>query len=324
MWNLEIAGFSFYVLFYNFIIYSFFGWIWESCFVSVQKGEWINRGFLNGPLIPLYGSGATLVYMMIAPIQEHPSYVFLVGMTAATILEYITSYVMEKLFHAKWWDYSNYRYHFQGRICLLASLFWGFLSLLMADVFQPFVDSIIAAIPRRIGEVAGVAIGTGFIVDVVITVIYTVQWDKKLEELEHIREEFTEYLEGTRLYETKEDIRIQLERLSLSGYAEGFRSFRDELDEKYDDLVERFRERKESYPEFVSAEMKEFKEEFKEEITERMNHILSKYQNRLSGSSFVEKRLLKAFPTMKITRDTAFLEDMKAFRDKVRKKIKED
>ncbi len=319
MWDVEIAGFSLYFLFYNFILYSFFGWIWESCFVSLQKRRWVNRGFLNGPLIPLYGSGATLVYVLIYPMHNQPTYVFIAGMIIATVLEYITSYVMEKLFHAKWWDYSNYRYHFQGRICLVASLFWGFLSLLMTDVLQPFIISVIEWIPRQVGEAAGVVIGIGFITDTVITVVYTVQWDKKLAEMERIREEFTEYLEGTKLYETAEEIKDRLERLSMAGYIEGFRSFKVELNEKYDEQLEKFRERKEAYPELFSTEVKEIKTELKEEITERINHILNKYQKRLSGSSFVEKRLLNAFPTLKITRNRAFLEDMKSFKKEIKK-----
>lgn len=300
MWNIEIVGFSVYFLFFNFVLYSFLGWIWESCFVSFQNKRWINRGFLNGPFIPLYGFGATLIYMVIFPIQERPTYVFVIGMLFATVLEYVTSYVMEKLFHAKWWDYSNYRYNFQGRVCMVASLFWGFLSLLMADVLQPLVNSIIELIPRKIGEIAGVAIGAAIITDLVITVIYTVQWEKKLEEMERIREEFTEYMESTRLFETKEEIKNRLEGLSVTGYMEGFQGFRAELDEKYDELSE-----------------------MKEEIAERMNRIREKYQKRLSVSSFVEKRLLNAFPTMKLTKNTAFLTDMKSFNERIHRIKKE-
>lgn len=320
MWNLECAGFTLYFLFWNFMLYSFFGWIWESFFVSFKKKSWVNRGFLNGPVIPLYGAGATLVYVGIYPIQEHPTYVFLFGMLLATVLEYVTSYVMEKLFHAKWWDYTNYRYNFQGRICLLASLFWGFLSLLMSDVLQPFVSSIIERIPRQAGEIAGVLLAVVFAADFAVTVIYTVQWDRKLEELERIREEFTEYMESTRLYETKEEIRNRLDGLSMAGYTLGFQSFRNELDEKYDELTERF---KEKHPELFSLEIKEIKLELKEDITGRMNHILNKYQKRLSAGSFVEKRLLKAFPTMKLTKNTAFLEDMRVFKDRVKKNKEE-
>ena len=301
MWNLEIAGFTLYYLFFSFVLYSFFGWIWECCFVSFKSKRWINRGFLNGPFIPIYGFGGTMIYMAVHPVEYNATYVFLTGMLVATLLEYLTSYMMEKLFHAKWWDYSNYKYNFRGRICLVASFFWGFLSILLVDILQPFVDSIITAIPRRTGEVAGVALIAALVTDFMITVIYTVQWDKKLEEMERIREEFTDYLETTKLYETKEEVKSRLEGLSMAGYAEGFKAFRQELDERYD----------------------EFHAEVKEEITERMNRIHEKYQARVSISSFVEKRLLDAFPTMKLTRNTALLEDLKAFNAKVHKRVKD-
>lgn len=154
MWEARFFGFEFYFLVYNFFLYSFCGWIYESTLVSIQHKTWVNRGFLNGPIVPIYGAGATAVYLFLSGIPDEPVLIFVIGMLVATVLEYLTSYVMEKLFHAKWWDYSNYKYHFQGRICLLASLLWGFLSLLMMDVLQPFMNSVIASIPRRAGEIA--------------------------------------------------------------------------------------------------------------------------------------------------------------------------
>ena len=93
MWTWKICNFELYFLFYNFMLYSFFGWIYESTFVSVKNRTLVNRGFLNGPVIPIYGAGATIVYMFLAPIQDRASYVFVGGMLIATILEYITSYV---------------------------------------------------------------------------------------------------------------------------------------------------------------------------------------------------------------------------------------
>ncbi len=107
--------------------FSFFGWIYESTFVSIRDRKLINRGFLTGPLLPLYGTGATLVYVTLRPLEAHPSLLFISGMAIATITEYIVALLLEKLTHAKWWDYSNEPYNFQGRVALIPSLFWGFL-----------------------------------------------------------------------------------------------------------------------------------------------------------------------------------------------------
>ncbi|MFW5651751.1 MAG: putative ABC transporter permease [Acetivibrio ethanolgignens] len=271
----------FYFLVYNFFLYSFCGWIYESTLVSIQHKTWVNRGFLNGPIVPIYGAGATAVYLFLSGIPDEPVLIFVIGMLVATVLEYLTSYVMEKLFHAKWWDYSNYKYHFQGRICLLASLLWGFLSLLMMDVLQPFMNSVIASIPRRAGEIAGYFIFLLFGTDLTVTIIYTLQLDKKLEELSNFREEFMEYLEGTRLYETKEELRERFESLSVHAIGESMRARMENHLEK------------------------------KEEIEARLHSFMQKYEKRAELGNIIEKRLLRAFPTMKSTRSEAIITELR-------------
>lgn len=284
MWETKILGFEFYFLFYNFFLYSFCGWIYESTLVSIQHRTWVNRGFLNGPVVPIYGAGATVVYLFLADIPDEPVLIFLVGMLAATVLEYLTSYVMEKLFHAKWWDYSNYKYHFQGRICLLASLLWGFLSLLMMDVLQPFMNRVIAAIPRKAGEIAGYFIFAVFIADLIVTVIYTLQLDKKLKELSGYREEFMEYLEGTKLYETREELRERFEGLSVHTISK-------RLGTRLENHLEK-----------------------KEEIEARLHSFVLKYEKRIQPGNHIEKRLLRAFPTMKSTRGEAIIAELRKHR----------
>lgn len=281
MWETRFFGLEFYFLFYNFFLYSFCGWIYESTLVSIQHKTWVNRGFLNGPIVPIYGAGATVVYMFLSGIPDEPVLIFVIGMLVATVLEYLTSYVMEKLFHAKWWDYSNYKYHFQGRICLLASLLWGFLSLLMMDVLQPFMNSVIASIPRRAGEIVGYFIFLVFGTDLTVTIIYTLQLDKKLEELSNYREEFMEYLEGTRLYETKGELRERFGSLSVHAIGESMRARMENQLEK------------------------------KEEIEARLHSFMQKYEKRAELGNIVEKRLLRAFPTMKSTRSEAIITELR-------------
>ena len=101
-----------------FLFYSFVGWMYESILVSCQQHRLVNRGFLNGPLCPIYGTGAILGVAILGNVHN-PIIIFLISMVGATILEYTTSCVMEQLFHARWWDYSNFRFNLQGRVCLL-------------------------------------------------------------------------------------------------------------------------------------------------------------------------------------------------------------
>lgn len=288
MWNLNILGFSLYFLFYNFILYCFFGWIYESCLVSFRKKAWVNRGFLNGPILPIYGAGATIVYIFIAPIQDNSALVFVIGALLATILEYVTSYVMERLFHAKWWDYSNNRYNIKGRVCLLATMFWGFLSILMTDVLQPAMNSIINWIPRRIGEVAGVVIFVLFVIDIMVTVVCTLQLDQKFAELAKIREEISDYLESTRLYETKEEWKNRFEELSIASISD---SFREQLDLRVTQIGSRFENR--------------------EELEQKFKGIVSRYNKSAELKNIVHKRILRAFPNMKSLRSDKILDDLR-------------
>ena len=189
MWNYVIFNHDFYFIFYSFIIFSFFGWIWETSKKSIQKKTFVNRGFLTGPIIPIYGFGGTIVYLLLFSIKENWGLVFLLGAVIATVLEYVTAVIMESVFHAKWWDYSDYRIHFQGRISLIASLFWGVLSVVDLYVFVPIVKAIVDWIPRTVGEVLGVFIIVIGTIDFVVTVVYALQLSRIIDSLMELREE---------------------------------------------------------------------------------------------------------------------------------------
>lgn len=130
-------------LFLWFLLYAFIGWVYESVLVSVSERRWVNRGFLNGPLCPIYGCGAVLAIVLLHDFTN-PIEIFLISSFGASILEYITSWGMEKLFHARWWDYSHYRFNIQGRICLLGAIVFGFGGVLIIDVVQPQVERLTA------------------------------------------------------------------------------------------------------------------------------------------------------------------------------------
>ena len=108
-----------------FMFYCLCGWIWESCYVSAMERRWVNRGFLHGPLLPIYGSGALVILISTIWVKDNLWLVFLFGMIAATVLEYVTGAVMEKLFKVRYWDYSKQKLNLKGYICLTSSLAWG-------------------------------------------------------------------------------------------------------------------------------------------------------------------------------------------------------
>lgn len=288
MLNLQISGIKLLHIFYNFFIYAFVGWIYESTLVSIRKKTWVNRGFLNGPVIPIYGAGATMVYMVFWQYREQVLLVFFGGMFLATMLEYFTSLVMEMLFHAKWWDYSDKKFHIGGRICLLASLFWGILSVGVIFYLQPLVVKLFDRVPETVGSIGVYLSLAVFTVDTMITVSHTLKLDKILVDLQALKQEFTDYLENSRLYGTKEEL-IQ----KLTGYKSS--ELYDRIKQFMEDNREKLLERNKYIEDF---EPKKFLLDMEKNVKEYMARL----QTKVNKISYVQRRLLKAFPNLHTSR----------------------
>lgn len=141
-----------------FFSYSFLGWVWESGYVSIREGRWVNRGFLHGPVLPLYGSGAVAILLITLPTAQNAALVFLLGMAGATLLEYVTGSVLEAVFHRRYWDYSMHRWNLQGRVCLISSLCWGVFSLALVRLLHPLLSGWLTALPASIAAAAALAL----------------------------------------------------------------------------------------------------------------------------------------------------------------------
>lgn len=166
-----------------FFLYSFLGWVWESCYVSLRQGRWVNRGFLNGPLLPIYGFGAVAILLFTLPVAANPLLVFLMGMTGATLLEYVTGWTMERLFHVRYWDYSMYRFNLNGYICLPASLCWGAFSLVMLRLIHPVVSGWVAMLAPAAALTAALALSAFFAVDLLVSLRQAVDMRSLLQSL---------------------------------------------------------------------------------------------------------------------------------------------
>ena len=123
-----------------FYIYCFFGWIIESIYVSVCTGNWVNRGFMRGPVIPIYGTGAIIILFAVIPFRTSPILVFIIGTIAASVLEFVTGFVMESIYKVRYWDYSDKPFNLCGYICLFNSLCWGVLSILLIYLVHSWVE----------------------------------------------------------------------------------------------------------------------------------------------------------------------------------------
>ena len=122
----------------------------ESVHVSIRTRKLTNRGFLRGPFLPLYGSGAIMMLVVSMPFQENGFLVYLAGCVGATVLEYVTGILMETLFKVRYWDYSKYPLNFQGRVCIGTTLAWGLLTILLTRVIHVPVEQVVLAIPDRV------------------------------------------------------------------------------------------------------------------------------------------------------------------------------
>ena len=137
-----------------FMIYSFFGWCIESTLVSITKKKLVNRGFLNGPILPLYGFGSIVMLVSTLWIEDNIVLVYIFGAVAATGLEYFTGAAMEAMLHIKYWDYSHKKFNLHGYICLKSSLFWGVLTVFLVEVIQKPVANIVTNIDVSILTIA--------------------------------------------------------------------------------------------------------------------------------------------------------------------------
>ncbi len=148
-YNLKIP-FIQWVLF--FFIYCFFGWIWETTYVSLKTKRFTNRGFLNGPLLPIYGFGSVAILFVTIPVQFSNILIFMVGMIAATVLEFLTGVAMEAIFKVRYWDYSTQKFNYKGHICLKSSIAWGFGTLFITKTVQVPIVAFVCEIPSIIQE----------------------------------------------------------------------------------------------------------------------------------------------------------------------------
>lgn len=129
-------------LFLWFITYSFIGWIYESTVISIQDKKLVNRGFFNGPYIPVYGVGGIAVILILGSRTMNIASLFVLSALITTSIEYITAIIMEKGFKTKLWDYTNYRFNFQGRVCLIGAVAFGTLCVLLIKVIHPFISGL--------------------------------------------------------------------------------------------------------------------------------------------------------------------------------------
>lgn len=267
---------NFYELLWIFIIYAFIGWCTEVGYAALNTGKFVNRGFLNGPYCPIYGCGVVIVVAVLTPLKENLIILFIGSFLLTSVLEFITGFLLEKVFHNKWWDYSDLPFNIKGYVCLKFSIYWGLACTFIMDIMHPIIYKFITLIPRILGIVLISVFMGVFVVDVIITVATILKFNQRLKAMDDIAKRIHNISDeiGERVYEnvTIVDSKQKEYKLALE---ENLMEISSEVTYRKDQLTEEW----------------EKKQKEKEEL-------LARYKELLEQKNAGFRRLLKAFPNM--------------------------
>lgn len=231
-------------LYFWFMLYSVIGWLYEVFLFFLWKKKFINRGFLNGPYCPIYGSGSLLLLFVLGKI-ENPFLLFLLGALLTCTLEYLTSYIMEKMFNARWWDYSDLKFNINGRVSLLGAVAFGIFSALLIKIIHPFVSQCTDMIPIWIFHIAVILILLIFITDNIITFIGFSSFNNKLKDISAAfakqKEGAIEKIKGTAIYSSVNNVHAAIINRLTSQQKRMIEAFPKLKSLKYNDTLTQIR-----------------------------------------------------------------------------------
>lgn len=261
------------------MVYSLIGWCGEMVYCSIcQRRLCEKRGFLNGPLCPIYGHGALIVLLCLHGGCENPLLTFLLGAVLTSMIEYATSFVMEKLFHMRWWDYSHYKYHINGRVCLLNSTLFGLACVFLCHLANPpIADRLQSIVVSAAAVPLTVLLLLTYLTDITLSVRSAVQIGSRLAKLHAIHTELAERLEELKL-EHQQALEVERERITQRRA-----EFLQAAHTRLEPLAERGGE--------LTARLEAAKEEARQKL-----HAL------YDRPDIFERRMLHSFPTMRSTR----------------------
>ena len=289
-----------YHILWIFFIYAFLGWCTEVSYAATKTGRFVNRGFLNGPWCPIYGLGVVIVLAFLEPLKNNLLLLFLGSVVLTSALEWLTGFLLEKLFAQRWWDYSDEPFNLSGYICLRFSLAWGFACVFVVKLLHPTVLLFIRLIPRPVGVILLVVLCAVMAVDLAATVLAITKLNRRLALIDelagHIREASNDFGEdlAERVLDAAEkgaDWREDLEELS-----ERLSQRREELSDNLDELKDDFQSRVEARREQNRRQLQEWKDSV---------------QALMDKNTFGQKRLMKAFPSLRSLRHRAAMERLR-------------
>ena len=184
--NTTVCGFTLYQILAYFLIYSCLGWCLEVIYAAVTTGKLVNRGFLNGPVCPIYGFGMVIVLFTLTPLADNVFLLYVGGVILPSVLELAGGWALEKLYHTRWWDYSDFPFNIGGYICLQFSLLWGVGTLVVMKAVHPVIADLVAMVPTLIGFIVMCVLYAVYAADVVVTAFAASDLARELEALEQV------------------------------------------------------------------------------------------------------------------------------------------
>ena len=308
-----LLGMSYYQIFSYFIIYSFIGWCVEVVFHAVRYGRVVNRGFLNGPVCPVYGFGVILVFGVLNIIATSFSptggvasipipILYVLGLLLTSFVEFMGGFLLDKFFHARWWDYRNEKFNIGGYVCLKFSLIWGAGIVLIVRILHPMlIEQNLSRFPEQIGRWILVVMYAAYVTDVIVSALTMMKLNQQLAELEELRKSMRvvsntlSYVLGEGTFVTEDLIRRGEDRAYAHATAADSMNTletRDEFDVKYDALQASINEKREALQasvdetrEAIQAGMDETREVIEAGLNERRDAIQAGMEKRRDAAA---------------------------------------
>lgn len=283
-----------------FYFYCFFGWCFESTYVSIKSRKLTNRGFMRGPFLPIYGSGAIMMLVVSMPFHDNIVLTYIAGCIGATALEYVTGVTMEALFKVRYWDYSKNKFNFQGHICLGSTLAWGVLTIVMTEFVHVPVERFVLSIPSQVLTIITLVLTVCIVADFALSFKAAIDLRNVLVKMEQAKEELVHI-------QKRLDVIIALAN-------EDRENRKEEFTENVAELKGSIENKLESLRHAVQTRPSEYLESVKEELLE----LKTKYavnvekQNNLSTlKDFFQRDMIRSNPSMTSVKFKEALEELK-------------
>ncbi len=317
MTPIPFIEFSLYEMFHMFIFWSFIGWGIEVCWMTLETGEYQNRGFLNMPICPIYGFGVIMVTVFFRPLSHTIIPLFFVTALLCTAFELFVGLSMEKLFHARWWDYSHEKFNFKGYICLKISILWGVGCVTVVRFVQPMVELTIDKMPVKVGFALVLIWSVLLVIDIVASFSAVRKLNLRLKQLDEISKVMllsAEKIGGTlsqKTLESKEKYDSAMEKADAKT-----QELKEKLAEKTDattqsikEYYEQLRSTKDGESRF--AEIKAKYGKIVDAADFKFSEWREKYDKLMNLRDRSVERLIKAFPQLRSTSYGDTMENLK-------------